>query len=434
MNKINRQHLNEYLHYLITESNIVQTIFDDAIYDVVNIIRETIHRDYIKCNELNYIGWCYDNVNRRVVRSENPDKYHPICIYYYTEDIGGTLNVDTREVEGLSREELEHDPICIGVSLLYYDMSHPKFNIRYGNIPRVVLHEFSHIMDMWKDQYTNAVNDGRNIGYTKISEKFFKQHGITVPIQKETFDLIRYAMNIISITEIDAICTSCDNLINDESKESIIIETIKDGVSDDEKAELFIERFSGDFGFYNSLADIVADRLSVNPAKKNDINQALLFAQVLVYFGISKDKTGGYMNKEQWLYTNDILTGKRPIERATIDTILEANATYTEIVVENYAKVKKTVIDSLKEIGIIKKSNIYESIQPVHCANIYSKVKVPRIKGFAGNPELLLFQQYEDLHPVVQELCNAYTKLYETDELQHHLMNEGEIRIGNNVY
>ena len=66
MNKINRQHLNEYLHYLITESNIVQTIFDDAIYDVVNIIRETVHRDYIKCNELNYIGWCYDNVNRRV--------------------------------------------------------------------------------------------------------------------------------------------------------------------------------------------------------------------------------------------------------------------------------------------------------------------------------------------------------------------------------
>ena len=63
MNKINRQHLNEYLHYLITESNIVQTIFDDAIYDVVNIIRETIHQDYIKCNELNYTGWCYDNVN-----------------------------------------------------------------------------------------------------------------------------------------------------------------------------------------------------------------------------------------------------------------------------------------------------------------------------------------------------------------------------------
>lgn len=418
------RHLNEYLHYLLTESNIVHTIFDAALKDIVDMARQRLilKRPIPEGQEeVEFTGWCYDSLNQKIVKDKTASKFHPIYLYYYSGPGLGLFNVANRFTD-ISQEELEHDNIYIGVNIAALRNADVDIDEQFRIALRGMVHEFTHVKNKWETDDPEIIQNATKNTYVEIDDKFFIKHGITWKIPQEMFNTIKAAYNIIDDEETEAICNTCDTFIMTHSREEIL-DVIKHGSTDDEKAEVFISKYHTRFGFWFGYVNEVLYDFTDSLSSQNNIALSLLYAQVSVFFGKTKDYTG-YMKDDQWTYTNDILAGKRAIEQRTVDTIREALKYFREKVTENYARVKETVINSLKEQNLIQESKLYESSLYIHNANIYTKTKVEKLPGFAGPVTLWLYGKSEVLSEPVREICEDLFKFYKTDYYKMSVLDE----------
>ena len=352
----------QFLHFYLTEARYVHRIFDDVIYDIADTVREEIRsRRFGYEDREQYTGWCYDNVNRKVVSSVNPDKYHPIYIQYqYNENGFDMCFAYNRVIEGKSRHELEHDDIIIGINLAAFYRDDMNQELLLDDIEQMLGHEFTHVKDMWMEQYRNILAEERRVEYTKLTPEFYKNVGWEV--SGEDLKMLSMIFGIVSLGEIDAISSACDKFIHNKKNHEKIIDVISDGHTEDEKAEFFIDNFDYRFGFWKHRVFDLLRYIKRSLAGYDSRKFALLFAQTSVVLGYSEDKTGGYMSSEEdWSYINSIVANERPAERRTSDTVNAAFDAFVEKSEEYIGWMKDTVIDCLNEYGLIKDSKIFES-------------------------------------------------------------------------
>jgi len=431
---VKKQHLNEYLHYLLTESNIVHKIFDAVVEDMVGMIEQRliIKRPIPEGQEeVEYTGWCYDSIKQRIEKDSTATKYHPIYLYYFSGKGLGMFNVSNRFTD-ISREELEHDNIYIGANITELRNTDVDIEEQLRTALNGMVHEFTHVKNKWETDDPKIIRNATKNTYVEIDDNFFSKHSITWEIPQEMFNTIKSAYQIINDEEIEAICNACDTFIMTYPRENII-DVIKHGSTDDEKAEVFISKYHTKFGFWFGYINEVLYDFTNSLVNQNNIALSLLYAQVSVFFGKTKDCTG-YMKDEQWTYTNDILTGKRVVERRTVDTIREALKYFREKVFENYAKVKETVINSLKEDNLIQESKLYESAFHIHNVDIYAKTKIDKLPGFAGPLSLWMYGKSEFLSEPVREICRDLFDFYKTDYYTMKVLEEQYVMFGNSLY
>lgn len=352
----------QFLHFYLTEARYVHRIFDDVLYDIADTVREEIQSSRLRYEDREqYTGWCYDNATRKVLRSDRPDKFHPIYIIYeYNEDDFGICYAYDRIISGKSKEELEHDDILIGFNLASFYRDGVNSEELLEDIEQMLGHEFTHVKDMWHEQYRNILSDERRVEYTRLTPEFYKN--VNWEVSGDDLKMLSMIFGIFSIGEIDAISSACDKFIHNKNNHEKIIDVISDGNTEDEKAEFFIDNFDYRFGFWKHNIFELLRHIKQSYAGRDAGKFALLFAQTSVVLGFSEDKTGGYMSSEEdWSYINAIVARERPADRRTADTVNAAIDAFVEKSEEYICRMKDTVIDCLNEYGLIKDSKVFES-------------------------------------------------------------------------
>ena len=362
--------------YLVTEARNVHRKFDNMIYDVAADVRKELMRQadsYTYDDEPIFTGWCYDSQSDTAIEGTK-ETAHPIYIQYIEDTTSnGIFYIDIRETNNKSKEELEYDPIIITVNIAIANAENARWPLIYDNIEMLLAHELTHARDMWRLPYENPINNFRNVGYTYVNKDYLKERDITVNVPDDVIYWLNIAFNIMSQSEANAKCEEVDKFIKSVKDKDYmsLMKLLSDGDTPEAKANLFIQKYQDQFGYWEYIAKRFMMMFSDMMYKRDDIMLPLLFTQYSIKFGYSDDKTGGYMSTHNatWDYVNNILTGKVKLTRNTLDTITDAYNAFVEIVAKHTTQLVAAVTDSLTEHGLINESQLFESTFPLHMHN-----------------------------------------------------------------
>ena len=226
---------------MLVEATAVQDIFDKLIEEtadsVINYqLQYAYYPEKIVYYEQNpvFIGYGYDSIAQKVIQmnesdiSDSSSEIHPIYYCYHIEPIETVhthkqpygMMTRMRDIEN-SKDYLKTDPIIIDIWPAFYCYN-PSFVDALEKKMRIVLdlsHEFQHVYDWFvsSTQDIHKVVTIQDIGYTNITDEFFRKHGIYF-IKDSDIKVIGKVMYLFSALETKAFNKQIETFIRVNSK------------------------------------------------------------------------------------------------------------------------------------------------------------------------------------------------------------------------
>ena len=166
--------------YRLFEENLTHHIFDEAFFDMTEIVKlKLLSNNQTSASEV-YTGWNYDGQNKKCINANDISAFHPIFIRFFFDMASIRAYADVRIINNKTDEELEHDPIFLNIntriinriSTTFTDIITNATYDFYGAIPSLLAHELTHIRDMFSDDYVNFMKNLKEFAHSQFDDDY----------------------------------------------------------------------------------------------------------------------------------------------------------------------------------------------------------------------------------------------------------------------
>lgn len=345
--------------YLLCESNEVQQIFDDFIYDVSElIIDEAFKANYntgylksLKDSEV-YTGWCFDSRKRKCFKRSSikkEDDVHPIFFVFHIRkpmevwpegESRKVMALRCRNFDVLDSKDLKTDKIVLDVWPQHFN------RIDYGYNVMHIAHEMSHVLDVYRKDDERFDED--DIAYTGVfGNAFF------LSMDKEQRTVFKECLYVFSRTEQKAVRTAIESFI--EANEAEIVSRLSAYHYDslDRYVYQFIRIFDGrcniKAGIVRKVSYALADALN-----SDDYMFPVLLARELVKKCFIKDVLPNKLFSDDTL-CEMIRDGIFEMDDDSMKALLDVMKEIRDKMDRYLEKVFKVVYEKFRELEIFQK-------------------------------------------------------------------------------
>lgn len=301
------------MQFLTESARITHRIFDELINKTWKWVFGAILQNNKNNTEPEFSGFVYDSKNQICIETEDESLYHPIY-YCYEWDMSQTYEayIPTRQVAGVDKQSLEHDPIIIYFNLPRICKStNSKSTLLASRLPSLIAHELTHAKDMWTVDYINVVDNLVDLGYNVVTEEFLKEEGFT-DIPDTVLRKLYAMMYFMSPSETRAKYEEFEKFLNYYSKQEI-----KKYINEFDYKTDIRALASNILSRIQNVARINISFISLNVGyeeyvkntiEKGDFTIPVLFTAYCVYMGHIPDSSGYFV--DDFSIAHDIIEHK----------------------------------------------------------------------------------------------------------------------------